>query len=194
MQLNRSFGFGCDAKGFVGFGKLDFVDALFFSPGLHSGVAVEHEFFTVNGGEHADVHFFDQVHGLQRVVQALLGHKVFAESHGDAAHHHVFGGVLDPLLKSGLKGIAVGAAVPKKLEHFDLARASFGGHRTLQGDVVFAGAEGLLGPGGCVAKPGGHGQHDGGKETTFHDGSLSKVGEGQRCTRTKVFSMPLASS
>ena len=92
----------------------------------------------MDGGEHPDVHFLDQVHGFERVIQALLGYKVISEGHGHAAHHHIFGGVFGPLLERRFELIAVGAAVPEELQHFNLASARFGRHGALEGDVVLA--------------------------------------------------------
>jgi len=146
LQLHGALGLRGHTKGLVGLLELGFVNALLFSPGQHGGVGVEHLLFAMDGGEHADVHLLDQVHGFEGVVQALLGHEVVPESHRHAAHHHVFGGFLGPLLERGLKHIAVGAAVPEELQHLDLAVARFGGHGAVQGDVVLARAEGLLRP------------------------------------------------
>jgi hypothetical protein len=53
-------------------------------------------------------------------------------------HHYIFGRIFDPLRKGGLKRIAVGAAVPKELNHFNFAGLCVHWQCAVKLDEVFA--------------------------------------------------------
>ena len=92
----------------------------------------------MNGLKNFAMYFVQQAHGFQREIQALLGREVFSESNRHAAHHHILGRIFHPLRKGGLKGAAVGAAVPKEFDHFNFAGFCFGGNSAVQLHVILA--------------------------------------------------------
>ena len=79
---------------------------------------------------------------LQDVVHPLLGLKVISELHGHTFDFDVLGHVFKPSFKTWLKGVAVRAAVPKKLNHFDFALGTFSGHALVQGQIINAFSDG----------------------------------------------------
>ena len=102
--------------------ELGFIDPLFADPVPDLVATREFLLVHVDRGKYLPMEFVKQAHGFERVKQALLRDKIIAESHGDPPHRHILRDTLDPGIERWLKGIAVWAAVPEKLHHFDLVR------------------------------------------------------------------------
>ncbi len=140
----------------------------------------------VDGLEHLGVQAFDEVHGLQRVVQALHGHEGRAEGHRHAAQHGATGLALVPVFQQRLEVEAVDARVGKELDHLDLACRRFHGHGFAQAHVFGA----LFGsdPLGQGRQAGAGGEQGQGEIAAKHETALQ--GLNQRLGRAKRGKFP----
>src|SRR3989440_7445311 len=105
-----------------------------FSEGI---AAQPHAALLVNGVEQRPVQPLELSDGLQRVENPGIDRPVVVQNSRQALELHVARQSLRPGFEVGLQRVAVRAAVPEELEHFDLARGLDGLWR-LQFDVIDA--------------------------------------------------------